>query len=130
MVSCRHKSLLPSTLFPFSAAVLVSSTRAVEVLTSLGQYLCSLPDLPDPRHSHSQTGLVTCGGGETPASCLTFSPASGAWAASHTLAKPGREAHSSWATGGEVSLYILMINIIFKESSGLPPGRKKQRPQQ
>ena len=94
----------------FSSAVLVSSTRAVEVLTSLGQYLCSLPDLPDPRHSHSQTGLVTCGGGETPASCLTFSPASGAWAASHSLAKPGREAHSSWAAGGEVSLHIMMIN--------------------
>ena len=32
------------------SAVLVSSTRAVEVLTSLGQsYLCSLPDLPDGR---------------------------------------------------------------------------------
>ena len=42
-----------STLPP-SSAILVSSTRAVEVLTSLGQYLCSLPDLPDARHSHSQ----------------------------------------------------------------------------
>ena len=114
MVSCQSKSLLLSSILSPSA-VLVSSTRAVEVLTSLGQYLCSLPDLPDPRHSHSQTGLVTCGGGETPASCLTFSPASGAWAASHTLSKPGREAHSSWAAGAEVSLHIMMINIDIKE---------------
>ena len=94
-----------TTLFTVSvsAAIIVSSTRAVEVLTSLGQALCSLPDLPDARHSHSQSGLVTCGGGETPASCLTFSPASGTWTASHSLAKPGREAHCSWAAGGEVN---------------------------
>ena len=82
----------------------MTSIRSVEVLTSLGQYLCSLAELPDSRHSHTQTGLVTCGGGESPASCLTFSPASGSWAASHSLPKPGRSAHSSWEHGGEVYL--------------------------
>merc|ERR1711971_132298 len=86
-------------------AVLVSSTRAVEVLTSLGQYLCSLPDLPDGRgFKNTQTGLVTCGGDTTPESCLTFSTASGTWEASHSLVKPGREAHSSWGAGGEIYL--------------------------
>ena len=116
----------------FSPAVLVTSTRAVEVLTSLGQALCSLPSLPDARHSHSQAGLVTCGGGETPDSCLTFS--SGAWAASHSLAKPGREAHCSWQTGGQVrgirrhedTLSGIMIKIM----TGLPPGRGKQQTEQ
>ena len=38
---------------------------SVELLSSNGTRLCSLPNLPAPRHYHSQTGLLSCGGGGT-----------------------------------------------------------------
>ena len=57
---------------------------------------CSLPDLPDARNSHTQSGLITCGGGktyDTRTSCVTFS--SGQWKPSHVL-QYERHGHSSW----------------------------------
>ena len=70
---------------------------SVEILRANGSYWCSLPDLPDDRYVHSQSGLVTCGGGaynsDSQTSCLTFS--SGQWRTSHQL-QHGRWEHSSW----------------------------------
>ena len=76
---------------------------------------CSLPDLPDVRNSHTQSGLITCGGGgtnDTRTSCVTFS--SGQWKSSHVL-QYGRQGHSSWMSkhgtvilgGGELYTEIL-----------------------
>ena len=35
----------------------------MELLSTAGRRLCSLPDLPAARWGHSQNGLLTCGGG-------------------------------------------------------------------
>ena len=69
--------------------------RPVEILHANGSYWCSLPNLPDDRYSHTQSGLVTCGGyrSDTRTSCLTFS--SGQWRTSHQL-QHSRYHHSSW----------------------------------
>ena len=55
-----------------SAVIIVSGgssrwgdTARVEVLSAGGAALCSLPDLPQPRQLHSQTGLTACGGTST-----------------------------------------------------------------
>ena len=77
-------------------------SKFVELIYPNGR-TCSLPDLPEGRDTHSQTGLVICGG-ELPyrvddkehTSCFTFR--AGAWVRSHTLAGQGRLWHSSWAS--------------------------------
>ena len=73
--------------------------KSVELLATDGTKLCSLPNLPAKkgRHWHSQTGLVTCGGGysETHKSCVTFS--AGRWKKTHTL-RQRRYAHTAWAS--------------------------------
>ena len=69
--------------------------RSVEVLSTTGSYLCSLPDLPESYSWHTQAGLVICGGQDsnTWSSCLTFS--SGQWNKSQPLKYP-RSRHISW----------------------------------
>jgi len=72
-----------------------ASTK-VEILRENGGYWCSLPDLPDERYSHTQSGLITCGGGATSdswTSCLSFT--NGQWVTSHQL-QQSRYQHSSW----------------------------------
>ena len=59
---------------------------------------CSLPDLPDFRYDHTQSGPVLCGGGfkdATEKSCLTFK--GGVWNYTHNL-RYKRYAHSVWAS--------------------------------
>ena len=60
---------------------------SVELLSSNGTRLCSLPNLPAPRHYHSQSGLLSCGGGGSHSgerkSCVTFT--GGHWKKTHTL---------------------------------------------
>ena len=72
-----------------------SSYRSVEILRENGSYWCSLPDLPDDRHYHTQSGLITCGGrySDTWESCLSFTD--GQWNVSHQL-QYNRYRHSSW----------------------------------
>ena len=82
-----------------------SVKKSVELLSINGTKLCSLPDLPAERFYHSQSGLLTCGGGPTgtdaKTTCLTF--AGGRWKKSHTLGKP-RHDHSAWALPNGVLL--------------------------
>ena len=55
-----------------------------------------MPDLPDDREYHSQSGLTLCGGLDTDAirrSCLTFTQ--GTWRTSHNLVHQ-RDGHTSW----------------------------------
>ena len=84
----------------FSAIIITGgdstrSDRSVEILHANGSYWCSLPDLPDKRKNHTQSGLVTCGGigSDIWTSCLTFS--SGQWRTSHQLQQK-RWDHFSW----------------------------------
>ena len=72
--------------------------RSVEALLSNGSSLCSLPDLPYDYYYHTQSGLVTCGGGSstlTETSCYTFT--NRIWTKSHTL-RHSRYYHSSWTS--------------------------------
>ena len=70
--------------------------QSVELLqeTDSAWTSCSLPDLPDRRVGHTQSGAVVCGGVDTRSSCLTFSSGSG-WTQSHTLLEE-RRWHSTW----------------------------------
>ena len=70
---------------------------SVELLSSNGTRLCSLPNLPAGRWMHSQTGLISCGGngGSQWLSCVTFS--AGRWRKTHTLGQR-RSYHSAWAS--------------------------------
>ena len=52
-----------------------------------------MPDLPDDRSGHTQSGLITCGGYWSKRSCLSFSD--GQWRTSHQL-QNDRVEHSSW----------------------------------
>ena len=72
-----------------------SSSRTAEVLKEDGSSLCTLPDLPDDRAGHTQSGLVLCGGYYTSTSCYTFSNRS--WHLSHSLIHP-RYDHTSWTS--------------------------------
>ena len=72
---------------------------SAELLSSNGTRLCTLPNLPGPRYSHSQTGLLLCGGGSggyaDGTTCMTLS--GGRWKKTHTLGKRRYE-HAAWAS--------------------------------
>ena len=72
---------------------------SVELLNLDGSWHCSLPPLPEQRDSHTQTGLVACGGFEknrkSEKSCVRFSKGEEEWKKSHTL-KNQRWSHVSW----------------------------------
>ena len=71
--------------------------------------ICTLPDLPADRSSHSQSGWVICGGAtgiNGPNAALTTCTTleDGAWVESHTLSL-GRKDHLSWRTStGDIIL--------------------------
>ena len=77
-----------------------SHSLSVELLYRNGSS-CWLPDLPEARWSHSQSGLVICGGGKTLKSCSTL--VAGVWTPTHTLQQQ-RSSHLSWETKGGVLL--------------------------
>ena len=82
-----------------------SAGKSVELLSSNGSRLCSLPDLPGERWRHSQTGLLTCGGdghgSSELTSCVTFD--AGSWKKTHTLGQQWRD-HTAWASPQGVML--------------------------
>ena len=77
-----------------------SARKLVEIFREDGT-ICTLPNLPAARSSHTQSGWVICGGadGNGPnaalKTCTTFED--GAWVESHNLTK-GRKDHISWET--------------------------------
>ena len=87
-------------LFP---AIIITGTnfgnsRSVEALREDGSSLCTLPDLPNKYYYHTQSGLVTCGGGDssnTATSCVRL--IDGEWLQSNTL-KQYRYYHTSWTS--------------------------------
>ena len=72
-----------------------SVKTSVELLSSNGTRLCSLPNLPEKRYYHSQSGVLTCGGGVGMKSCSTF--ADGRWEKRHILGTR-RYGHTAWAS--------------------------------
>ena len=70
---------------------------SVELLHSDGSPWCTLPDLPEARYDHTQTGLEACGGysSGTETTCVSFS--GGSWSPSHNLQQE-RQYHTSWAS--------------------------------
>ena len=80
--------------------------QSVEVLRGDITDSCSLPDLPDIRDTHSQSGLVTCGsgyGGFEDEYCVTFSE--GEWFESHRLLH-SRAGHCSWSSQAQGTILI------------------------
>ena len=91
-----------------------SAGKSVELLSSNGSRLCSLPDLPGERWGHSQTGIVTCGGGvgSEETSCVTFD--AGSWKKTHTLGQGEWPDHTAWASPQGVMLMRSRPRICFR----------------
>jgi len=73
-------------------------TSSVELLHGDGTPWCRLPELPQDRYYHTQSGLGACGGSPksaTTTTCVRFS--GGSWSPSHNL-QQARWHHSSWAS--------------------------------
>ena len=82
------------------------SRNSVEILRSDGTPWCSLPDLPFDSQgisSHTQSGLIACGGtsNDNRQSCVTFKE--GVWTTSHSL-REDRWEHSAWTSPAGVVL--------------------------
>ena len=69
---------------------------SVEVLSAASNRLpCPIPPLPAARWGHTQDGLLSCGGWDTPRTCVKISALAGGWVVSHNLLQY-RYGHSSW----------------------------------
>ena len=84
------------------AAIIVTGgthgSKSAELLHGNGSYWCSLPDLPEVRYGHTQTGLEACGSfraATTKTTCVRLS--GGSWSPSHQLVEKRRN-HCSWSS--------------------------------
>ena len=80
--------------------------HTVQIFNPITKKSCSLPELPEDRHHHSEDGGLLCGGPastNTSDTCVQWSPTSGTWNHSHTLTQ-WRYGHVSWATPSGVYL--------------------------
>ena len=96
-----------SKLILGTAAIIVTGgthgARSAELLHGNGSYWCSLPDLPEVRYGHTQTGLEACGSfraktktkTKTKTTCVKLS--GGTWSPSHQLVEK-RADHSIWTS--------------------------------
>ena len=78
--------------------------KRVELLYPDGTHMCELEPLPDERASHTQSGLITCGGDYTRDSCLIFSLSDGTWQNHVSTLKQPRHDHSSSRRGNTTLL--------------------------
>ena len=84
----------------------VDSTSSVEVYHPGTNTSCTLPSLPEGIAAHSQDGFVQCGGLglyhldmdliSYQESCHTLNTDTAQWTKTHSLAWPGRVAHTSF----------------------------------
>ena len=103
----------------------ISSYRSVEILRETGNYWCSLPDLPDIRYNHTQSGLITCGSGgynsDTETSCLTLTD--GQWMTSYNTAEvnipPGHH-NMEWCSWEDLVAQLLLRSYMMMEVHHLP----------
>jgi len=79
----------------------VTISKSVEVLKEDGTPLCMLPDMPDIKMDHTQSGLLACGSSvysmssSNTQTCISFS--SGVWSETYTLINR-RRWHVSWSS--------------------------------
>ena len=91
----------------------------MELLHGDGTPWCRLPELPQDRGHHTQSGLEACGGhyeSATRSTCVSFS--GGTWSPSHNL-QHERRYHSSWASpsgtvlmGGDYSYSLQTTELL------------------
>ena len=84
---------------------------------------CSLPELPEERHYHSQNGGLACGGKNRMSTgwyedCVEWSPASGSWIRHDIREK--RIGHVSWASASGVWLIGGTFSLRSSEKVGSP----------
>ena len=114
------------SIISFSAIIVsgggggLNSKNSAEILIEDGKTFksCSLPNLPDSRYHHTQSGATLCGGygddddDRMHSTCLTFSNSK--WKESHTLLEPWIY-QSSWSSPNGI---LLMGNTASKENYG------------
>ena len=78
---------------------------SVELLNLDGTWICTMPQMPEARSGHTQSGPVICGGSgsATKKSCITFFSGGKDWVKTHNLTKE-RQWHSAWASPRGVML--------------------------
>ena len=84
-----------------------SPLSSAEIYNPVTGASCSLPQLPEERHYHSQDGGLGCGGKNRFNTgwfedCIEWTPASGTW--THRNISEARLGHVSWATPSGVWL--------------------------
>ena len=88
----------------------------MELLHGDGTPWCRLPELPQSRYYHTQTGLEACGGRNNSANFFTcVRLEAGSWTPSHQLAEE-RRYHSSWASPAGT---LLMGGILSPQTTEL-----------
>ena len=103
--------------------------KSVEIYLPSCNTSCSLPDLPEGRHYHTQDGPWACGGGGRYSSSSTTCDqwSEGSWTRSHSL-REGREDHVSWATASGLYLiggyYRKVTSELVKEDGSVEEGFK------
>ena len=92
----------------------VGTRTIVEVISPGGNVSCSVPDMPQPRRSHTMNNNIVCGGDgagtDTLTSCYQLTTAG--WTRSHTL-KYLRDDHFSW----EVEDGIILLGGHYSNTS-------------
>ena len=86
----------------------------MELLHSDGSPWCSLPDLPESRWDHTQTGLEACGGGGSAPRTTCVRLEAGSWTPSHQLVE--QRFHLSWASPAGT---LLMGGILSPQTTEL-----------
>ena len=85
----------------------ITSQYTAELYVPSSGVLCSLPQLPDKRNSHTMesSGLL-CGGLYTKDSCVQWSPANGTWNKLLTM-DDERYSHVSWTPSTGNGTYLI-----------------------
>ena len=82
----------------------------VESMTSVGNPLCHMPELPDQRIGHTMDGNMICGGALTMDSCLQYKD--GKWSKFPWHLQHQRNFHSSWILpDGEIVLLGVFMEL-------------------
>ena len=93
----------------------------MELLHGDGSPWCSLPDLPEARDFHTQTGVEACGGWHSSTGTTCVRLEGGSWTQSHKLVEK-REDHCSWASSAGTLLiggdYSLQTTELLESNTG------------
>ena len=107
-IYCFHNLLGDRVNFLLILAILVTggmgTEKSTEVLSTNGSSICFLPEMPQSKEDHTQTGLTACGGSDSRRNCVKFT--SGLWTNLTENLLYQRYEHSSWKTqDGDILLF-------------------------